>query len=84
MVAGIAAILVAVPALTAAWRSLRHPNLHGIMDQLIALALGCEAVPIEISATTRFAMAPETVIAAHRAVNAPATPSRSIHHGAPR
>jgi Zn2+/Cd2+-exporting ATPase len=39
LVAGIAAILVAVPALTAAWRSLRHPNLHGIMDQLIALAL---------------------------------------------
>jgi Zn2+/Cd2+-exporting ATPase len=39
LVAGIAAILVAVPALAAAWRSLRHPNLHGIMDQLIALAL---------------------------------------------
>jgi Cd2+/Zn2+-exporting ATPase len=39
MVAGAAAVLVAVPALTAAWRSLRHPNLHGIMDQLIALAL---------------------------------------------
>ena len=29
-------------------------------------ALGCEAVPIEISAATRFALAPETVIAAHR------------------
>jgi Cd2+/Zn2+-exporting ATPase len=39
IVAGAAAVLVAVPALTAAWRSLRHPNLHGIMDQLIALAL---------------------------------------------
>ena len=39
LVAGIAAVLVAVPALTAAWRSLRHPNLHGVMDQLIALAL---------------------------------------------
>ena len=39
LVAGFAAILVAVPALTAAWRSLRHPGLHGIMDQLIALAL---------------------------------------------
>ena len=39
LVAGVAAVLVAVPALTAAWRSLRHPNLHGIMDQLIALAL---------------------------------------------
>jgi Cd2+/Zn2+-exporting ATPase len=39
LVAGVAAVLVAVPALTAAWRSLKHPNLHGIMDQLIALAL---------------------------------------------
>ena len=39
LVAGIAALLVAVPALSAAWRSLRHPDLHGITDQLIALAL---------------------------------------------
>jgi Zn2+/Cd2+-exporting ATPase len=39
LVAGIAALLVAVPALSAAWRSLRQPDLHGIMDQLIALAL---------------------------------------------
>src|SRR5258708_30138717 len=39
LVAGVAALLVAVPALTAAWHSLRHPNLHGITDQLIALAL---------------------------------------------
>ena len=39
LVAGIAAALVAVPALMAAWRSLRQPDLHGIMDQLIALAL---------------------------------------------
>jgi aspartate/methionine/tyrosine aminotransferase len=29
-------------------------------------ALGCEGVPIEISAATRFALAPETVIAVHR------------------
>ena len=36
---GLGAALVAVPALTAAWRSLRHTTLHGIMDQLIALAL---------------------------------------------
>jgi Zn2+/Cd2+-exporting ATPase len=27
-----------VPALQAAWRSLRYPDLHGITDQLIALA----------------------------------------------
>ncbi len=39
LVAGIAALLVAVPAISAAWHSLRHPNLHGITDQLIALAL---------------------------------------------
>jgi heavy metal translocating P-type ATPase len=38
LVAGIAAVLVGVPALQAAWTSLRHPNLHGITDQLIALA----------------------------------------------
>src|SRR6202035_3135871 len=36
---GVAALLVAVPALSAAWQSLRHPDLHGITDQLIALAL---------------------------------------------
>jgi heavy metal translocating P-type ATPase len=39
LVAGIAALLVAVPALSAAWQSLRYPDLHGITDQLIALAL---------------------------------------------
>lgn len=39
LVAGAAAILVAVPALSAAWESLRHPDLHGVTDQLIALAL---------------------------------------------
>ena len=39
LVAGIAALMVAVPALSAAWRSLRYPDLHGITDQLIGLAL---------------------------------------------
>ena len=39
LVAGVAALLVAVPALRAAWWSLRHPDLHGITDQLIALAV---------------------------------------------
>ena len=34
-----AALLVAVPAISAAWHGLRHPDLHGITDQLIALAL---------------------------------------------
>ena len=39
LVAGVAALLVAVPAITAAWHSLRYPDLHGVTDQLIALAL---------------------------------------------
>jgi heavy metal translocating P-type ATPase len=39
LVAGAAAVLVAVPALGAAWHSLRHPDLHGITDILVALAL---------------------------------------------
>src|ERR1700692_4751130 len=39
LVAGVGALLVAVPALSAAWQSLRYPDLHGITDQLIALAL---------------------------------------------
>jgi Cd2+/Zn2+-exporting ATPase len=39
LVAGGAAVLVAIPALAAAWHSLRHPDLHGITDQLIALAM---------------------------------------------
>lgn len=39
LVAGIAALLVAVPAMSAAWHSLRYPDLHGITDQLIALAV---------------------------------------------
>ena len=38
LVAGAAALLVAVPVLAAAWHSLRHPSLHGITDRLIALA----------------------------------------------
>jgi Cd2+/Zn2+-exporting ATPase len=39
LIAGAAASLVAIPVLTAAWDSLRHPSLHGITDRLIALAL---------------------------------------------
>jgi Zn2+/Cd2+-exporting ATPase len=38
LIAGIAAVLVGVPALQAAWQSLHFPDLHGITDQLIALA----------------------------------------------
>jgi heavy metal translocating P-type ATPase len=39
LVAGLAALLVTVPVFTAAWESLRHPSLHGMSDQLVALAL---------------------------------------------
>lgn len=36
---GVASILVAVPVMRSAWFSLRYPSLHGITDQLIALAM---------------------------------------------
>ena len=39
LLAGVAAALVAVPVLTAAVHSLRNPSLHGMSDQLVALAL---------------------------------------------
>ncbi|QKJ86297.1 Cadmium-translocating P-type ATPase [Paramixta manurensis] len=38
---GIAALLVAIPVLRSALYSLRHPDLHGVTDQLIALAMLC-------------------------------------------
>ncbi len=37
--AGLAALIVSVPVLAAAWHSLRHPSLHGVTDRLVALAL---------------------------------------------
>lgn len=36
---GLASLLVAVPVMRSAWLSLRYPSLHGITDQLIALAM---------------------------------------------
>ena len=36
---GVASLLVAVPVVSAGWHSLRYPSLHGITDQLIALAM---------------------------------------------
>lgn len=36
---GFASVLVAVPVMRSAWYSLRFPSLHGITDQLIALAM---------------------------------------------
>ncbi len=39
LVAGGAALLVAVPVIASAWDSLRHPSLHGVTDRLISVAL---------------------------------------------
>jgi Cd2+/Zn2+-exporting ATPase len=39
LVAGGAAVLVAVPVLTAGWNSVIHPSLHGMTDLLVAIAL---------------------------------------------
>lgn len=39
LVAGGAALLVAVPVIASAWGSLRHPSLHGVTDRLICVAL---------------------------------------------
>ena len=39
LVAGTAALLVAVPVIASAWHSLRHPSLHGVTDRLISVAL---------------------------------------------
>ncbi|RAI70468.1 cadmium-translocating P-type ATPase [Pseudomonas fluorescens] len=36
---GFSSLLVAVPVMRSAWYSLRYPSLHGITDQLIALAM---------------------------------------------
>ncbi|MCF4995287.1 cadmium-translocating P-type ATPase [Pseudomonas syringae] len=36
---GFASLLVALPVIRSAWYSLRYPSLHGITDQLIALAM---------------------------------------------
>ena len=36
---GFASLLMAVPVMRSAWYSLRYPSLHGITDQLIALAM---------------------------------------------
>lgn len=36
---GGASLLVAIPVVSAGWHSLRYPSLHGVTDQLIALAM---------------------------------------------
>src|SRR5580693_3878340 len=51
----------------------------------VLAALGCEAVPIEVTAATRFALSPEALLAAHRArplkgvlVASPANPTGTM------
>lgn len=39
LLAGVAWLLVAVPVVRAGWHSLRHPDLHGVTDLLIVLAM---------------------------------------------
>ncbi len=39
LLAGVAWLLVAVPVLRVGWHSLRHPDLHGVTDLLIVLAM---------------------------------------------
>ena len=39
LIAGLAAAAVAGPVATAAWHSLRAPDLHGVTDQLLAVAV---------------------------------------------
>ncbi|WP_245217888.1 cation-translocating P-type ATPase [Pseudomonas eucalypticola] len=36
---GVASLLVAIPVLRSAWFSIRYPSLHGLTDQLVAIAL---------------------------------------------
>lgn len=39
LLAGVAWLIVAVPVLRAGWHSLKHPDLHGVTDLLIVLAM---------------------------------------------
>lgn len=39
LILGAAALLVALPVMRAGWHSLRKPDLHGVTDQLVALAM---------------------------------------------
>lgn len=39
ILAGVAWLMVAVPVFRAGWHSLLHPDLHGVTDQLIVLAM---------------------------------------------
>lgn len=53
ILAGIATLLIALPVANSAWASLRYPDLHGVTDLLIALAmLGAWALGDLITAAT--------------------------------
>lgn len=39
LLAGVAWLIVAIPVFRAGWQSLRHPDLHGVTDLLIVLAM---------------------------------------------
>lgn len=94
LVAGLAALLVGAPALTAAWRSLQHPDLHGITDQLIALAFIAAwasgdlvtAALLPLIMTVGHILEERSLLGTHEAIRAltklTATTARRIEHAA--
>jgi len=75
---GAASLIVAVPVLKAGWHSLRHPDLHGITDLLIAVAmLGAwalgdlmTAVLLPVIMIFGHVLEERSVIGSHEAINA--------------
>src|ERR1700719_2632760 len=75
---GSAALIVAVPVLRAGWHSLRHPDLHGVTDLLIAIAmLGAwalgdlmTAVLLPVIMIFGHVLEERSVIGSHEAINA--------------
>jgi heavy metal translocating P-type ATPase len=82
---GVAALLVAMPVVRAGWHSLLHPDLHGITDLLIALAmLGAwatgdlmTAVLLPIVMIFGHVLEERSVIGSHEAISALAQLTRS-------
>jgi Cd2+/Zn2+-exporting ATPase len=75
---GAASLIVAVPVLRAGWHSLRHPDLHGVTDLLIAVAmLGAwalgdlmTAVLLPVIMIFGHVLEERSVIGSHEAINA--------------
>lgn len=75
---GAAALLVALPVVRSGWHALRYPNLHGVTDLLIALAmLGAwatgdllTAVLLPIVMIFGHVLEERSVIGSHEAINA--------------